>query len=219
MKTLILFLLVICLSFVSAATVSYEDTIYLDATNFSDVIAVQKFDDNGGQYILESITFNVWGHVEGSIKFESQDGSSATVETSLAAMLQLKRPDDSLIMTSLPSANNIDNVTAFDGTLDFAGTSGKTYADLENDVFDTWQSFQSRDTDIFRGVGNISLPVVAMGVSSGNGAGNLTLQFQTLASARVQVVYNYSENNPNIPEPSVFVLFTLAIIAYFKFRK
>jgi hypothetical protein len=184
-----------------AETISFSDSIPLSITNWSSSATVSKFDPSLGT--LNSITFELEGHVEGAAKFESFDAALATVTMNLAADIELQRPDTSTLVISTPLVQTIDNVTAFDGTIDFGGTSGKTYTGLSaDDSASTVSPPPASDLVLFTGLGNIMLPVKATGVSSGSGAGNLVMQFGTSASADVKVIYDYAP----IPEPSTIVL-------------
>jgi len=181
----------------TAATVSYGPyAIGLSTTNWANSIGLQMFDPSLGT--LNSISFTLNGHVEGNAKFESMDASPATVGMDLSAMLTLQRPDLSTLVVTIPLASTTDNVTAFDGTIDFGGTSGKTYNNLNANDSDSATTSTAADKALFTGLGFINLPVKAQGASTGYGAGNLLLQFQTLASASASVTYDYTP----IPEPS-----------------
>ncbi len=192
---LIFILAFACASF--AATISYNASIPLSQTNWTTSISIPKFDPSLGT--LNNIIFVLTGHVEGSAAFESRDAAPATVTMNLSAVLSLMRPDSTIIVISLPVVSTVDNVTAFDGVPDYGGTSGKTYNNLTANHVATYTSPPpASDLALFTGVGNILLPVSAVGASNGSGAGNLDLRFNTYASAAACVTYDYTP----IPEPS-----------------
>ncbi|MCA9728169.1 MAG: choice-of-anchor E domain-containing protein, partial [Candidatus Eisenbacteria bacterium] len=166
-----------------AATVQYTDVLPLTTTNWADVASVPKFDPGLG--VLTSVTLELAGHVEGSAAFESLDAQAATVTMNLAAEIEIQRPDLSTLVTVLPLATTVDNVDAFDGVIDFAGASGRSYDDLAGDDTDAFYTTAPGDLALFTGQGMIDLPAIATGASSGSGAGNLILQFGTSASAEV----------------------------------
>lgn len=153
---------------------------------------------------LDSVCFTLDGHVQGVAKFESLDGAPATVTMNLAATLTLQRPDTTPLVVTLPLTQTTDNVTAYDGVTDFAGTSGKTYSDLSGDKSETSCTHALDDFALFSGTGNIVLPVVAAGASNGSGAGNLILQFATDASAGASVTYYYHTCPPVSVEPTTW---------------
>lgn len=172
-----------------ADSVQYSDTVALTLTNWDDTVSIQQFDPGLGNLI--SVAFELNGHVEGSAKFESLDSAPATVNMNLAAEIDLQRPDLSSLVTVLPLTATSDAVGAFDGTIDFGGTSGRTYDSLSGDDTESSITTNAGDLALFTGLGTIDLPVSAMGASTGSGAGNLILQFSTSASASVTVTYEY----------------------------
>lgn len=180
-----------------ATTVQYGPyAVPLSTTNWSSSVWLQMFDPALGT--LNSITFGLDGHAEGTAKFESLDAGPATVTMDLSAVLKLQRPDNTDLVVTIPVAHTVDNATAFDGTIDFGGTSGKTYTGLSADKSETATTSTAADKALFTGTGLIQLPSVATGASTGSGAGNLILQFNTLASSSAWVRYDYTA----VPEPS-----------------
>ncbi|HOJ56721.1 MAG TPA: choice-of-anchor E domain-containing protein [Phycisphaerae bacterium] len=178
---------------VQAFVVSYSGTIDMRDTTWTDSITFPKFDPALGE--LTSIKFTLSGSVQGSAQFESLDNSPTTVEMYLTSRVELQRPDGSLLVVVFTLANTSDLAAAFDGVVDFAGTSGNTYADLSGTAMDIAISATPADLALFTGPGEISLPVTAAGTSYGSGAGNLLLQFATAAGATATVEYTY------VPEP------------------
>ncbi len=184
------------------ATDEYSDSVALAITGWTDSVTIPKFDPSLGT--LNSIEFILAGHVEGSAAFESMDSGPATVTMDLSAVLTLQRPDTTIIVNAIPLFHTVDSASAYDGTLDYGGTSGKTYSDVSADKTENKISPPpASDLVLFTGVGNITLPVIATSNSSGSGAGNLVLEFSTLASADVTVRYNYTA----VPEPASLLAF------------
>ena len=199
MKHFILALALIALlaSVSSAATVTYgPSNVSLQSTSWTAYVFLQKFDPSLGT--LNSIKFEIGGHVEGTARFESLDASATTVTMDLQAELKLQRPDLTTLVVTIPVASTVTNATAFDGVIDFGGTSGKTWANLTADKSETATTTSAADKALFTGAGLIQLPVSATGQSAGSGAGNLVLQFQTLAAGSAWVTYDYTP----VPEPS-----------------
>jgi len=199
-------------------TLMYSDWIPLNTTNWNLSVTVPKFDGSLGT--LTKITFDLMGDVEGSARFESLDAAPATVTMDLSAQITLQRPDLSPLVVTLPTASTLDNVTAFDGVIDFGGTSGKTYPLLTASDADSamlLSPFSPIDTANFIGgpLDTITLPVKAQGASTGSGAGNLLLQFATQAAANVQVTYEYIP----IPEPAAASLLGLIGLVLLRRRR
>ena len=177
-----------------SATVEYTDTVDLTITNWNDSVSFPLFDPALGT--LLSVSFDLGGHVEGSARFESLDAAPTTVTMNLAAEIDLQRPDLSSLVTVLPLVATSDDVSAFDGVIDFLPTSGKTYDMLSADDMESSTTTNGTDLALFTGVGSIDLPCSAHGASTGSGAGNLILQFSTSASADVRVIYEYDAAVP-----------------------
>jgi len=180
-----------------AATVSFSDTVPLAVTNWTSSVTIPLFNPALGT--LNSVTFLLNGHVEGTVQFESRDAGPATVTSTLSAQVVLTRPDTSTIALTAPTFSTSDSVTAFDGVNDFGGTSGRTHTGLTADDSSTHVSPPpASDLALFTGIGSIVLPVSAMGVSGATGAGNLLVSISTSASAEVTVTYDYTPEDVSI---------------------
>lgn len=191
---------------VANETISYDATFTMARTNWSANLVIPKFDPALGNLVRVSWTLN--GDVTGSASFESLDASDATITTSLAATITMFRPDNSVLDVVIPVVNNSDAATAFDGTIDFAGTSGKAYENLSGTDTASDNTTDSGDLALFTAMSlgeTISLPVTAVGSSSGSGAGNLLLLFNTFAGADIKVMYEYEL----IPAPGALALLGL----------
>lgn len=175
--------------------VCHTDAIPLQLTNWNDSLTIPKFDPQLG--LLLSIRFELTGTAQGSAKFESLDASPATITTRFQTILTLSRPDASVLVIATPKTELVDSVTAFDGLIDFAGTSGKTYANLVVTETETVTSPPpASDLVLFTGPpgnpGTITLPVSAVGSSNASGAGNIITQFGAEAEASVRVCYTFA---------------------------
>lgn len=180
-----------------AGTLTYTGTIPLATTNWNNSISIPQFDPSLGT--LTGITFILTGRVEGSAMLENLETVSADVTVDLSAKITLMRPDTSVLVAAIPVVSVTENVAAFDGQMDFQGDSGRKYENLSANRTESSTSVPpSADLALFTGTGSIVLPIRAEGFSSGSGAGNLLLQFSTLAFAEAQVKYDYTA----VPEPS-----------------
>ena len=174
-------------------------------TDWNTTLAVSKFDPSLG--VLQSITYILTGRVQGTAAVESRDNSAVTVTTQLSALITLDRPDNSALVTTLPVVNTSTPVTAYDGVLDFGGTSGRTFSGEQNTLVNTVSNDTgASDLALFTGSsgapGTISLPTTAAGKSNAGGSGNLISQFTTTAGADFTVTYNYTP----APEPGTYAL-------------
>jgi len=188
-----------------AGQVSFQGNVPLTTTNWQQSVSLTKFDPALGD--LLGVVVSLEAHNEGTAAFENQDAASATVTMTFSTRIEVLRPDNSLILFAQPSVNTSDDATAFDGVLDFAGPSGRAYNNLSQTVNQAYNAVPpSPDLALFTGPagnpGTITLPVTAVGLSTGTGAGNLTLAFTSQASAVVTVQYLYAPdcNNNDVPD-------------------
>lgn len=175
----------------------------LSGTNWSDTLNLTKFDTNLG--FLKSITFSLVGQVQGTGKAESLDVSASDVTLSLSSLLTLYRPDNSVLVVANPVFSETFALSAYDGTIDFAGTSGASTGLRSSTGSNSFVSRSSSDFSLFSsdGLGFISLGLNAIGASNGSGSGNLLTQFETAAAGRLTVTYEYISA---VPEPETYLM-------------
>lgn len=172
-------------------------------------MSFQKFNPSLGT--LTGIQFSLTGDVNGSAQVESLDGSPSTVTSTLAASITLTRPDLSTLVVALPTLSSIDNLSAFDGIIDFGGTSGASHSGSSFLTAFSGILSGAGDLALFTGPGSIVLPISATGASTASGAGNLLTLFSTQAGANASVTYTY--NSSVVPEPSTTGLIGLGFAA------
>lgn len=179
------------------ATQCFSDSVPLQSTNWNTTVSIPKFNPALGT--LQSIQFTLSGNVQGTARAESLDASPTIVNTQFSADITLTRPDLSVIVVTIPIANFTDAFGPFDGTIDFAGTSGITHPGINASDSDVVVSPPPpSDLALFTGLGNIVLPVNANGTSTASGSGNLITQFTTQAQCTVEVCYTYEVNTPPV---------------------
>ncbi|MEM7715053.1 MAG: choice-of-anchor E domain-containing protein [Cyanobacteria bacterium P01_A01_bin.68] len=176
-----------------ATTLTYESSVDLEKTNFEKQITLPKFDSDLGE--LESVLFELSGNVQGSVSLENEDAQAAVVTGNLAAEISLKKPDDSLLLVALPTASVEQELSAYDGTFDFDGTSGVKLTDISNTKKQSTLFTTTDDFTPFIGDGSFNLFLEAIGNSTATGAGNLSARFETFAGATVSVAYTYAKKD------------------------
>jgi len=188
-----------------AEVISFSSSKDTATTAWADVLSFGKFDTRLGT--LNSITFDLSGVVSGSGRAESLDAASSTITLALSSILTLTRPDGSTIVIANPVFSKGYAASAFDGTIDFAGTSGVSTGSVSNSASTSFKSASNSDFALFSqvGAGTIDLKLAATGNSVGSGAGNLITQFATSAAADVKVTYDYTAAAA-VPEPETYAM-------------
>lgn len=195
------------------AQAAYIEHTYSKAfapTNWTDTWAVPQFDDLGGTRPLTSIYFELYGQIDTDVRFEHMGDTPQDINWSVSGILELQRPDSSVIVVTIPTVSGTDSLTAYDGIHDFAGTSGRSYYGLMDQKTENWTSPPpAGDLALFTGAGTINLPISAVATSGGFGGGNFSLLIATDARAEGKVRYYYNEE---IPEPGTVALMALGLV-------
>ena len=194
-----------------AAYIEHTYSKAFSASDWTDTWFLPKYDDLGGTQPLTSIYFELFGEVRSDVRFENTGPSPRDVTWSIAATLELQRPDLSVIVVTIPTVGGTDSLTAFDGLpVDYTGTSGRTYLGLRDDATETHTSPPpAGDLALFTGAGTIDLPISAVANSGGFSGGNWALLIDTDARAEGKVRYYYADE---IPEPGTVALMALGLV-------
>lgn len=194
-------------------TITYEDSIALTETDWTEKLRFQKFDKRLGT--LTSVEFELGGTVEGIGKAENKHKTNrATITLSLSSLLELNRPDGSkLVVTNPLFERTFANVAKWDGKTDYAGSSSVSTGWVKASNKDYFKSTSAEDLELFSSSSYafINLPLNAFGTSEAKGAGNVGSDFTTLASGYAKVVYTYTERVVDIPEPATMATMFIGI--------
>jgi protocatechuate 3,4-dioxygenase beta subunit len=162
------------------------------STDWTQSISVGQFDPSLGT--LTSIDIVNAGTFTSDIKVESLDGAPSNIVATVSGTLTLTGNGVAgLVATS--AANESFSASAFDGMIDFGGTSGH---DFGNDNASGTNSLTLSDPTslaAYTGVGTVSFSDFAHATSSATGAGNLLTQIGTTANAQIEVIYHYIPSN------------------------
>lgn len=192
----------------NAATIQFSDSIGLQSTNFSDTVNIQQFDSALGT--LTAVTVELVGTAQGNASAESLDASPTTVTLSLTATLTASLAGFGTLAEAVPLVQETVNFTAFDGTIDFAGTSGAEFIDQSATASDTQTYTDAATLAAFTGTSLLSLDVAGIANSFGTGSGNLLTLLVTNAGADVTVTYTFDEA-PIVPLPAALPMFLAAL--------
>jgi hypothetical protein len=186
-----------------AATVIYTSSTIDQTTNFSNVpLALQQFDPSLGTLTAINIFLN--GTVSSIIRFESLDAMPSTITGTAQATVTLARPNGSSLVAVIPTQTRSGNETAFDGIIDFGGTSGDTFINVNGTATDSVNLFSPADFALFTGTGTVNAMLSGSGMSTVVGAGNLVTQISTRAGGFGRVTYTYNESA--VPEPASWAM-------------
>lgn len=191
----------------SAASISYSANVPETATNWTDTLALQQFDASLGT--LTSATLTLSGTVTGVAKAESLDTSASQITLDLSALIEASVFGQATVAVDVnPADQFVFDAAAFDGTIDFGGTSGinlDTLTDTDTD----FTTYTGSELANFIGLGTFDVDLVASGLSVATGAGNLITQFNTNALAEVTIEYVYE--TAAVPLPAALPLFATAL--------
>jgi hypothetical protein len=171
----------------------YSASIPSTAPNWNQTVDLLKFDPNLGT--LNSITITVGSTLTGSCRVESLDAAPMQVHMVPGVEVSVRRPDTTVLVTLTPSVTFIDDLAAYDGTLDFDGPSGETHSGISL----TAQSSApgtAGDLALFTGApgnpGLITLAVRGTNASFATAPGGPVTQFIVQAGATVFLCYDYT---------------------------
>lgn len=189
----------------AAGEVCYSVTIPPRALPWTDTVTLPRFDPTLGPPL--SARVEVRGVVQGSVWLEHQGASPSQVTASLAADVVLERLDGTDWLPSAPTRTFLHDFTAFDGLLDYAGTSGASHLaqGADDPAEATGTPLDPDFTDLF-GVHAapppITLGIHAVDTSTASGSSQLAEQHRKTAGVTVTVCYRYGQdcNQNGVPD-------------------
>ncbi len=172
----------------AGTTATVCQSIPMQLTNWSKTVTLPKFDPTLGTLTKVTITGTL--KVEGSGKAESNDAAPSVIVANVAATGTLSVPG-AVPQTVNPTISQSFNATAYDGVLDYAGTSG-----FSTGTVSTFKGFAPIEITgdaaaSYVGPGSWTAQGQATGNSNASGPGNVQQIFTTSAQADVCVAYAY----------------------------
>ncbi|MBL8858227.1 MAG: choice-of-anchor E domain-containing protein [Planctomycetes bacterium] len=170
-------------------------TVPLTTTNWTQSLSIPRFGSNYG--VLTAVHVQLGAHIQGSCGVENAQPLAEQIALEYSAQFTLTRPDNTLVLLARPTQNIMVSLSGYDGTLDFAGTSGALFPGLSVDVVPAPAVTLSSASDLalFTGPsgnpGTFNLNLQAAGTSSATGSGPIIVTFATQASAVVTICYDY----------------------------
>jgi hypothetical protein len=185
--------LLLCFTSALAATSTHTLTVFPAAitTNFSFTNAIPQWNPVDG--ILNSVTVTVAGNVSSRFRAESRDTTDGVITVTTDAHVTATTGGVTADAEITPT--HTQAVTAYDGVLDYAGTSGFTVTSVS-----TGSDVQaSAVLTPFIGTGTVPVTAGATATASYDGPGNYRFIVNTTASALVTVTYDFTPNCPECP--------------------
>jgi len=133
---------------------------------------------------------------------ENLGASSSTITGTTTGNLSINLPTGAIPVT-IPALSETFNASAFDGTLDDGGRSGKDFAPVTSSAAPQTTVLTS-PAALAAFTGNFRIPITVTGHATGSATssnGDLSDNFKTQTSATITVIYHYIPNLPSL-DPS-----------------
>jgi uncharacterized repeat protein (TIGR01451 family) len=177
----------------SALTVTRQSATSCDSysalTDWSRNLQLPRFNVAGGT--LVAVTVSREASIRSDYRVESRNGTSRTDTLSLNdAQVRFDVPGFAPTIAQLPSGTRTYSFSAFDGTVDFGGTSGATGG---FGVAQDSGAGVAPSTAGWSGTGFVTIPATSSAATSSTLSGNYRLEWDTTSDARACVTYTYTE--------------------------
>lgn len=178
--------------------------------DWSTTLFLPKFNPSLGT--LTGVQITNRGEIAGSVAVENKNTTQTrTINADLAAALDVTLPGLLGTLSSTPISSHSITLPQFDGTIDFAGTSGLTINNLSAFNSAIYTSLPT-DLALFIGIGNINYDVLASDNSSASGSGNTASNFSNAAGVLLDVQYTYTD--APVPEPGTIMLMGSGLLMF-----
>ncbi len=204
--------LLICGAAHGQGLVTYVSQIPLTATSWTKTLQLPSFDSTQGTLTQVLLTFS--DETQQQFVAENTGATGGSYNFTSTASISLSKVGGPTLLAATPIVfQKSGALPGFDGTLDFAGTSGFT---TPLNVTDASGTALDPNLSSYLGTGLISFTVSTTGVSTLVGPGNFADGALTSAKAQIAVQYSYSP----IPEPSTYAaILGLAVLGYVTIRR
>eukprot|EP00899_Mesostigma_viride_P011538 jgi/Mesvir1/20385/Mv12290-RA.1 len=177
------------------------------ASKWQRTLAAPQYDRGCGA--LQSVSISFVGEVTGSAAVENWLANPASrVTLNNAAQIVVSRSPvagGGTLFVANPKQSQVANLGAYDGIMDFGGSSGATFSGLSAIVSNS-TTLTAIDMDEFVSatagtVGQVFFPTTAVAASQTSGDGIVITSYRTLAAATISVRYKFTSSQP--PPPPV----------------
>jgi large repetitive protein len=161
-------------------------------TNTLQSLTVPKFDPALGK--LNWIEITIDGSITSVISAENQDDNPVTIVGSVSGSLTVAGPKFSSVVMTSTNTESFD-ADAWDGVLDFGGTSGVTFDPNTVTGEQHLELHGLLDPFYYSGPGYVTITETIQANSSASGGGNLVAQITSEGEATVTIVYHYTPSD------------------------
>ncbi|TKB03900.1 choice-of-anchor E domain-containing protein [Alteromonas portus] len=176
--------------FAHSAVIVQDLSVTRQATDFDTPITFNLFDNTLTGDTLQSVIIELFARSSGSVKIENRNPSrSANVTARLSTSITLYLMDGLTSISASPFVFRSDVLSAFDGSLDYDGSSGVEFLNLATNDYEVATITSDDLLTLFTGVGQGQLLFEAIATSGVTGGGNLSTIIDTFASADVRITY------------------------------
>jgi len=159
--------------------------------NWNLTIQVPCFPD--GQGVLASVEVTLSASIVGTLQLESLEAQPLTFTSAFSSDFSVSWPSTVVIVAVSPSQGFTDALGAFDGVVDYAGTSGVTHSGLFLTQMGQTTLVSATDLAQFTGPAGITIPLTFSAHESSHVNGTNASSFQTFQAAGgvVTVCYDF----------------------------
>ena len=182
---------------VNPATATHEASFPDNTTDWSNTKTVAQFDPSLGT--LTQVDITVTGTFTSEIEVENMSPMLSKVIGTVSGSLAVTGPGTTSVQVN-SSTSQTFNASAFDGTLDFGGTSGHDFGQQTTPPgTKTVTLTGAGDLALFTGTSTVSVTASTAAASTGSGSGNLVTMVSSTAAADVIVTYHYLPSSGLLP--------------------
>ncbi|HKD09515.1 MAG TPA: choice-of-anchor E domain-containing protein [Bryobacteraceae bacterium] len=203
-----------------ASTIVQTQGATLDNVGQSFSVPVTFNQFNPALGTLNSITLDLDGSFAGTVGIENLSNAPDQAAGIIAGTISVATPGQLLAAQVSPSAAGpTHNFTPFDGTLDFAGSSGATDSVSGSPVATSVTALASSPAiPLFLGPGQIFLTLTATSFPIAQGLRQEAVEDTANATGVVQLTYSYTPASAT-PEPGTMALLVCGVIALPSLRR
>ncbi|MBD2635780.1 choice-of-anchor E domain-containing protein [Limnothrix sp. FACHB-881] len=177
-------------------------------TDIEEVLSIQKFDPSLGTLKSAKLTFDtgLWQKAYYEHLGRLRPGNAAAIKFDFEANLNLTSSGGTSVFDIPLTGAHDFTASSFDGTQDFAGTSGRKFATSLNGQYQQTKTITDAAALAgFIGAGSIDYTFSASALFSVFGPGNLSAGVLTLAKGALRVDYEYEKESTSVPEPTALL--------------